>query len=224
MYKVYVKTDSRFLVTSVNSDAFLPDIGGWALIDEGDGIRYQHAQGNYLPKPIVTGDGIYRYKLDGANIIERTAEEIQADRDLIPPPPPSLEEVRGVTELVFRTLAQTGVVTPAQVLEHQVIFPLWKDNIGKQGVAGAYYRHDGLFRVKQAHILSLEWIPGVATAALFERIQPEGEIEDWQPGQSYAQGVHVMHSGFEWESMVANNIWEPGGAGVYENIWKKVIG
>lgn len=126
--------------------------------------------------------------------------------------------------VVFIALAQAGTVTPVQALEHQVLFPHWAESIGKQAAAGEYYQHDGLYRVKQAHILSAEWPPGVATAALFERIQPEGEIEDWQPGQSYAQGVHVMHSGFEWESMVANNIWEPGGAGVYENIWKKVIG
>lgn len=124
---------------------------------------------------------------------------------------------------VFVALAQAGTVTTMQALEHQTLFPLWIECIGQQAVVGAYYQHEGLFRVKQAHTLSKQWVPGVATAALFERIQPEGVIEDWVSGQTYAQGVHVMHIGFEWESMVANNTWEPGSVGVGENIWKKVV-
>lgn len=42
-----------------------------------------------------------------------------------------------------------------------------------------------------------------------------GEIK-WQIGSVCA------HNGKIWESQVANNIWEPGAPGVYENIWKEV--
>ena len=47
MYKVYVKTDSTGRIVSVNSDAFLPDTAGWTQIDEGEGDKFMHAQGNY---------------------------------------------------------------------------------------------------------------------------------------------------------------------------------
>ena len=92
MYKVYVKTDTAARVIAVNSDAFLPDTKDWTLIDEGDGDRFHHAQGNYLPKSIMTEQGVYRYKLADGEVIERTAAEIAADVAKIPPAPTSAED------------------------------------------------------------------------------------------------------------------------------------
>ena len=48
MVKVYVKVDSDSLITEVNSEIFMESIDGYALIDEGEGDRFTHAQGNYL--------------------------------------------------------------------------------------------------------------------------------------------------------------------------------
>ena len=42
-------------------------------------------------------------------------------------------------------------------------------------------------------------------------------------GQSYAKDVQVTHGGRTWLSMVYNNVWEPGAAGVYDSIWKEAI-
>ena len=81
MYKVYVKPDDVGRIISVNSDAFLPDTDGRTQIDEGETDHHHHAQGNYLPKSIMTTEGVYRYKLVDGKVIERTAEEIQADID-----------------------------------------------------------------------------------------------------------------------------------------------
>ena len=92
MYKVYVKTDDTGRIVSVNSDAFLPDTDGWTEIDEGEGDRFHHAQGNYFTQPIMTDEGVPRYKLADGKVVERTAAEIQADVDAIPPPPPTVEE------------------------------------------------------------------------------------------------------------------------------------
>jgi hypothetical protein len=61
-------------------------------IDEGSGDKFHHAQGNYLPKPLMTIQGIYQYKLVDGKVVDRTAEEIAADVTKIPPPPPSAEE------------------------------------------------------------------------------------------------------------------------------------
>lgn len=78
MYKVYAKVAEDGRVLDVNSDAFLPDLTGWVEIDQGNGDKYHHAQGNYLPGPLIDWRGLSLYKLDGGHIIPRTAEEIEA--------------------------------------------------------------------------------------------------------------------------------------------------
>ena len=107
MYKVYVKTDPQNRITAINSAAFLPDTDGWEQIDEGDGDKFHHAQGNYFPQPIMTMEGVYRYKLVDGKAVERTAEEIQADIDALPPPPPTQDEVM---EELLALLIQQGVI------------------------------------------------------------------------------------------------------------------
>ena len=94
-YKVYIKTDDNNLVTAINSSAFLSDPAGWIEIDEGEGDKYHHAQGNYLPKGLMTDDGIYQYKYADGTVQERTPEDIQAERNARPEPPQlmTLEEI-----------------------------------------------------------------------------------------------------------------------------------
>ena len=78
-YRVYVQTDEQGRITAVNSSAFVPDDWG-TEIDQGYGDKYHHAQGNYFFQPIYTEDGIPRYKLVDGSPVERTEEEIGADR------------------------------------------------------------------------------------------------------------------------------------------------
>lgn len=92
MYKVYIKTDEANRITDVNSDAFFSDHTGWVEIDEGEGDRYHHAQGNYFDKPIYEEHGIPAYKLVGGQVVERTQAEIAADIAAMPPAPPTPEE------------------------------------------------------------------------------------------------------------------------------------
>jgi hypothetical protein len=111
MYKVYVKTDNRGRVISVNSDAFMTDTDGWTQIGEGETDRHHHAQGNYLPKSIMTERGVYRYKLVDGKVTERTAAEIAADIAAIPPPPPDpLVETQKAATVMFQALAQAADV------------------------------------------------------------------------------------------------------------------
>ena len=79
MYIVYVKTDENNRVTDINSQAFISNTLEWIEIDVGEGDRYHHAQGNYLPKPLTTSEGYYRYKYDNGNVIERSDDEINSD-------------------------------------------------------------------------------------------------------------------------------------------------
>jgi hypothetical protein len=82
-YGVYIQTDDEGRITAINSDAFLRSLDGWTKIDEGYGDKYHHAQGNYLPGPLMDERGIYRYKLVNGKVVPRTQEEI--DADYIPP-------------------------------------------------------------------------------------------------------------------------------------------
>ena len=223
-YKVYIQTNPSGLVTAINSDAFLPDTSGWTLIDEGETDKFHHAQGNYFPQSIMTVEGVPRYKLADGEVIERTAEEIQADIDAIPPPPPDpLVVTQKAATVMFRALAQTDVIKPADALDNAGMFPLWSDRVGTDTKVGEYLRYDnGLYRVKQAHKIQAHYPPFTATAALYSRVTMPGEILDWTPG-SWDKGIKVRHKGKLWVSGVENNTWEPGSPGVYDNIWKEAL-
>lgn len=222
MYKVYVRIDDNARIVSVNSDAFLLDTDGWTQIDEGDGDRFHHAQGNYLPKSIMTNEGVPRYKLVDGKVIERTADEIQADIDAIPPPlPDPLVVTQKAATVMFRALAQTDVIKAADALDNAGMFPVWAERVSTDVKVGEYLRYgNGLYRVKQAHKIQAHYPPSTATAALYSRVTMPGEILDWAPG-SWDVDAKVRHKGKIWISKVPNNTWEPGAAGVYDNIWKE---
>lgn len=92
--KVYIKTDSNNNITAVNSSIFLSDLNltGWIYIDEGYGDKYAHAQGNYFDKPIMTDEGIYRYKYVDNAVAEKTDEEIAGEIEQLPEPEPTENE------------------------------------------------------------------------------------------------------------------------------------
>lgn len=83
MFTVYAIVDEYDRILDVNSDAFIADTTGWVEIDRGDGDKYHHAQGNYLPGPLMDWRGVYRYKMSGGAVVERTQEEM--DSDYTPP-------------------------------------------------------------------------------------------------------------------------------------------
>ena len=79
VYKVYVRVDESGRIVSINSSAFIRDTEGLVEIDRGPGDRFHHAQGNYLPGPLMDRRGVCRYKLEGGKVVERTEEEMLAD-------------------------------------------------------------------------------------------------------------------------------------------------
>lgn len=79
IYKVFARLDNAGRVLAVNSSAFLSNADGWTKIDEGFGDKHHHAQGNYLPGPLMDERGIYRYKLVDGQAVERNQEEMDAD-------------------------------------------------------------------------------------------------------------------------------------------------
>lgn len=91
-YTVYVKVNESGYITAVNSSAFLNDFTGWTEIDQGQGDKYLHAQGNYFEKPLITESGVYQYKLANGEPVECTPEEIEEQESQLPPAPPSQGE------------------------------------------------------------------------------------------------------------------------------------
>lgn len=84
--RVYVQTDSESRVLRLEGEYSLPaDLTGWTKIDEGYGDRYALAQSHYLALPLYDG-AVPRYKLVDGKVVERTAEEIEADKAKLPKP------------------------------------------------------------------------------------------------------------------------------------------
>ena len=92
MIQAYAKADAAGRVEELGSSVFLTDLTGWVQIDEREGDRYAHAQGNYLEKPLMDADGTHIYILDGSTIREATAAEKAAENASFPGPEPSREE------------------------------------------------------------------------------------------------------------------------------------
>ena len=93
-YAVYVQTNESGYINGINSSAFVPPECG-TKIGEGIGDRFHYAQRHYFVGGLYTEDGIPRYKLVDGNPVERTADEIEADRAAIPPARSSaLEQLR----------------------------------------------------------------------------------------------------------------------------------
>lgn len=84
--RVYVQTDSESRVLRLEGEYSLPaNLDGWTKIDEGNGDKYALAQSHYLSKPLYDG-AVLRYKLVDGKVVERTAEEIEADKAKLPKP------------------------------------------------------------------------------------------------------------------------------------------
>lgn len=92
--EVYIQTDAEGRILRCEGGYTTPaDLTGWIKIDEGAGDRYNLCQSHYFDGGLYTRDGIPRYKWDGTQAVERTEEEMEADRAALPTPPPTTEEI-----------------------------------------------------------------------------------------------------------------------------------
>lgn len=98
-YSVYVKTDETGRIVAVNSDAFLSSLDGLVKIAEGYGDKYHHAQGNFFSLPLMDENGVFRYKLENGQPIERTEEEMAADVQELPPASDPIDLVAEIAAL-----------------------------------------------------------------------------------------------------------------------------
>lgn len=117
-----------------------------------------------------------------------------------------------------------AMLTDAQALKVQGLFPAW--NAEDTYAVGDRVKYNGtLYRCLTAHTAQSTWTPTDAPS-LWAKVltDPSGAILPWvQPDSTnpYAKGDKVTHNGKTWESLVDNNVWEPGAVGT-ENLWKEV--
>lgn len=113
------------------------------------------------------------------------------------------------------------ILTDEQAEQVVDAFPAWK--AGAEYAAGYRVRYSNLlYRCLIAHTSQEGWEPSVAVS-LWARIGG-GDIPEWvQPTSAnpYMAGDQVRHNGKTWESLIDNNVWEPGTAGT-ENLWREL--
>lgn len=100
--RVYVLLDSESRVLRLEGEYSLPaDLTDWIKVDEGYGDRYALAQSHYLGKSLYDGE-VLRYKFVDGKVVERTAEEIEADKAKLPKPvvPKTLSELEAENKLL----------------------------------------------------------------------------------------------------------------------------
>ena len=103
-------------------------------------------------------------------------------------------------------------------------FEPWDPNSAYE--AGDRVRYaDVLYKCLTGHTAQESWAPDVSPSLWAKVLIPDPSvIPEWeQPGSTngYSKGDKVTHNGKTWESLVYNNVWEPGAAGT-ESLWKEV--
>lgn len=117
-----------------------------------------------------------------------------------------------------------GMLTDEQAVKVVALFPLWNPQVTY--AVGDRVRYAGnLYRCLQPHTAQETWNPADAPS-LWAKVltDPSGAILPWEQPDStnpYMKGDKVTHNGKTWESLVDNNVWEPGATGT-ENLWKEV--
>lgn len=121
---------------------------------------------------------------------------------------------------------QAQSLTEEQAITVKDIYPVWNGN-GVSYPKDYYLTHNGkLYKVLQAHTSQEDWTPDSAPS-LFAEVLPgqsgTGTGEWVQPDSTnpYMTGDQVTHNGETWESLIDNNVWEPGAQGT-EALWQKV--
>ena len=198
--KVYVQTDEKNRIIRCEGGYTTPeDLTGWTEIDEGTGDRFNLCQSHYFPGGLYTADGIPRYKLQNSTPVERTEEEMQADRDAIvlSPAPPDTASMIAVFSLAQM---QAQALPDAQALTVPVLYPYWSCGTayGGEGEPKIVRRpvdgRDQLYRIKQPHTSQTGWEPENVPAMWTAINQANtGTADDPIPavrGMEYVYGKH----------------------------------
>lgn len=115
----------------------------------------------------------------------------------------------------FRKLLESNTesMSDEEILNYPDFVEKWKS--GKAYSVGKRLEHNGiLYKVLQDHTSQDGWTPDIAPSLFAKVLIPDANvIPDWEQPDStnpYDKGDKVIHNGKTWESLVDNNVWEPG--------------
>ena len=126
----------------------------------------------------------------------------------------------------LRQAIQLQVVTlpDEQAILIPSVFPTWDSTATYQTGDRVRYA-DVLYKCLTGHTAQESWAPDVSPSLWAKVLIPDPSvIPEWEQPSStnpYAKGDRVTHNGKTWESLVDNNVWEPGAIGT-ESLWKEV--
>lgn len=130
-----------------------------------------------------------------------------------------------ITEAAIKVAEMQAQTLPdEQAIEVQVLYPEWSGN-GIEYEKDFKVNYGGvLYKVLQKHTSQADWTPTEAPSLFAKVLTEPGAIKEWEQPEStnpYMKGDKVSHNGKTWESIVDNNVWEPGVQGT-EALWKEV--
>lgn len=108
---------------------------------------------------------------------------------------------------------QTDVMSDEEILNYPDFVEKWKS--GKSYTVGKRLEYNGtLYKVLQDHTSQDDWTPDVSPSLFAKVLIPDTSVvPEWEQPDStnpYMTGDKVTHNGTTWESIVDNNVWEPG--------------
>lgn len=130
-----------------------------------------------------------------------------------------LESSVRVVKIQAQSLNDTDALTV------QNLYPEWSGEAVTYAKDFKVNRNGVLYKCLQDHVSQESWSPEDAPSLWAKVLIPDPEtIPEWeQPGSTngYSKGDKTTHNGKTWESLVDNNVWEPGVTGT-ETVWKEV--
>ena len=133
-------------------------------------------------------------------------------------------EIQQAAVMVAQIQAQS--LTDEQAITVKAIYPVYDPNGVSYAKDFKATYNDELYKCLQAHVSQADWNPENAPS-LWAKVLAGQEgtgIGEWEQPDStnpYMTGDQVKHNGKTWESLVDNNVWEPGAQGT-EALWKVV--
>lgn len=127
-------------------------------------------------------------------------------------------------EIVNAIISIRESATDEQALNSIALYPKWKADVNYTVGQRVLY-NSVLYKVLQAHTSQTDWTPDVSHSLFAQILIPdENVIPEWvQPDSTnpYMKGDKVTHNGITYESLIDNNVWEPGVIGT-ESLWAVV--
>lgn len=123
----------------------------------------------------------------------------------------------------YRNIIQKAAesLKDSEAVETPMLFEKWEKNKNYQINKRICYNNK-IYKVLQAHTSQSDWTPDVAVSLFAQVLIPDPEvIVQWvQPDSTnpYMAGDKVSHNEKIWESIIDNNVWQPGVYG-----WNEVI-